>query len=119
VAKNVAAYYEEMQNIVAGKYDLKLFGINGRNHILNNYSPNVLVPRLRLIFNILIKNNNIKKELAKIVLTNTVKINIADLKNTGSGSYSLLNHLFFISPYIYLHLSAFANKLKKMVMSLK
>ena len=119
VAKNISAYYQEMQNIVEGKYELKQFGINGRNHILNNYSPKVLIPKLKLIFDILLKNQNIDDELNKIVLTNRKSININDLKKMGTGHYSLSTKIFFISPFVYLHLSAFANRLKKIVVNLK
>lgn len=119
IVKNRTFLLEAMEKFKDGNYPLDQLGARGRRHILENFTPQILIPKLNLLFNILISEQNPKPEITKFFKNNLQPVSVNHLKNLGLGSYSLSNQLFLFMPKYYLKLAGIAwalkDKIRRMV----
>ncbi len=105
-----------MQGFVENQFSKEALGKKGRAHILNEFTPNVLMPKLFEIIEALRTGTDYRNELAKKFVTNRGRISIEDLKKIGHGNYSPLLELFLIMPILYLRMAVFLSLIKKKMM---
>lgn len=107
---------EVMEKIQDGYYPLAQFGDRGRRHILDTFTPKALIPKLNLLFKILLDEKNVENNISLCFNSNLHRLSIKYLQTLGFGEYSLSNKLFFFMPKLYLLLSEYIAKFRKNMM---
>jgi len=112
IVKDKKDLVEIMQRFCDRKYPLENFGKRGREHILNKFTPQVLIPQMNFLFKAL-KENRDRDFIATHFKSNLKKVSIDHLKRIGHGSYSLPTRMFLLLPKQYLKFSHLAYLAKK------
>jgi len=112
IVKDKKDLVEIMQRFCERKYPLENFGKRGREHILNKFTPQVLIPQMNFLF-IALKENRDRNFIATHFKSNLKKVSIDHLKRIGHGSYSLPTKMFLLLPKQYLRFSHLAYLAKK------
>ena len=113
IVKNPQDLSLVMRDVKEGHYPLKEFGKKGRKHILVNFIPQALVPKLNILFTILLDKNNMRKNISEHFKSNIRPLSIDHLKSRGHGHYPPSTRLFMLMPKSYLKLADFASSMKK------
>ena len=98
-----------MNKFASGDVPLSQYGSYGREHILQNYTPVKLIPKLNSLFKSLLSN---KQEM---VFKQPSISEIKELQKIGVSEYSLSIKAFLLRPRLYLTLADMYGRTKKLI----
>jgi glycosyltransferase involved in cell wall biosynthesis len=119
ILKNPKDLVSCMDNFASQKMNEVILGSRGREHILANYTPEIIIPKLDKLFGVLLSSRDINSDILNLNLfkTNLVNISIYQLSKIGLGIFPLSTQMFLIFPKFYLYMAvnfySFKNFLKR------
>ena len=113
IVKNDKYLLEVMRQFLVETYSLVDFGVAGRKHVLDNFIAKVMIPRLNILFSLLVRNELTAVNISQYFKSNLKEISIRHLKQRGYGEFNFASKLFLLFPKQYTMLAHYTFMLKQ------
>lgn len=113
IVKNDKYLLEVMAQFLGDTYSLIKFGEAGRKHVLDNFIAAAMIPRLNILFSMLVRNEHTAINISQYFKSNLKEVSIRHLEQRGYGELNFTSKLFLFLPKQYTMLAHYTFMLKQ------